>query len=138
MALVLDAGPLVSLLDRDDEDHIKCRELILGTTELRVIPAPVLSEVDYFTYTRGRVQAMIDLLDDIVAGSYRVEDLLLSDYQRVRDLCEQYADSDIGFVDAAVLAVVERLNEPNLATLDHRHFHILRPRHVDSLTLLPG
>jgi uncharacterized protein len=35
------------------------------------------------------------------------------------------------------LAVVERLNEPKLATLDHRHFRMLRPRHVDALTLLP-
>jgi len=46
-------------------------------------------------------------------------------------------DSDVGFVDAAVLAVVERLNEPKLATLDHRRFGILRPRHVDALRLLP-
>jgi hypothetical protein len=32
---------------------------------------------------------------------------------------------------------VERLNEPKLATLDHRHFRALRPRHVDALRLLP-
>ena len=44
---------------------------------------------------------------------------------------------DIGFVDAAVLAVTERLGEPKLATLDHRHFGTLRPRHVDALRLLP-
>jgi hypothetical protein len=40
-------------------------------------------------------------------------------------------------VDAAVLAIVERLDEPRLATLDHRHFGLLRPRHRDSLELLP-
>jgi predicted transcriptional regulator len=34
---------------------------------------------------------------------------------RVRQICDRYADVDIGFVDAAVLAVVERLNEPKLA-----------------------
>ena len=44
---------------------------------------------------------------------------------------------DIGFVDAAVLAIAERLNEPKLATLDHRHFAMLRPRHVEALSLLP-
>jgi uncharacterized protein len=49
-----------------------------------------------------------------------------------------YADADIGFVDAAVLASTERLAEPKLATLDRRHFGLLRPRHVDALTLLPG
>jgi len=55
----------------------------------------------------------------------------------VRQLCDRYADADIGFVDAAVLAIVERLDEPKLATLDRRHFGSLRPRHRDALTLLP-
>ena len=59
------------------------------------------------------------------------------DYRRVRKLCDRYADADIGFVDAAVLALGERLNEPKLATLDRRHFGLLRPRHVDALHLLP-
>ncbi|MBK9612864.1 hypothetical protein [Candidatus Amarobacter glycogenicus] len=61
----------------------------------------------------------------------------LPDYRRVREVCDRYADSDIGFVDAAVIAVVERLNEPKVATLDRRHFGTVRPRHVDALVLLP-
>lgn len=58
-------------------------------------------------------------------------------YPRVRDLCDTYADSDIGFVDAAVFTIVERLGEPKLVTRDHRHFPMLRPRHVEALRLLP-
>lgn len=48
-----------------------------------------------------------------------------------------YIDADIGFVDAAVLAMVERSGEGKLATLDHRDFAIMRPRHVEALELLP-
>jgi predicted nucleic acid-binding protein len=79
----------------------------------------------------------VALLDDIAEGAYVVVDLRPEDYRRVRELCDRYADADIGFVDAAVLALVERLNEPKLATLDRRHFGLLRPRHVDALRLLP-
>jgi hypothetical protein len=43
----------------------------------------------------------------------------------------------IGFFDAAVMAVVERLDEPKLATLDHRHFSVVRPLHRESIALLP-
>ena len=50
----------------------------------------------------------------------------------------QVFEDDIGFVDAAVLAIVERLHEPKLATLDQRHFRTIRPRHVRALKLLPG
>jgi hypothetical protein len=48
-----------------------------------------------------------------------------------------YSDMRVALVDAAVLAVVERLREPKLATLDRRHFNVMRPRHVEALELLP-
>jgi predicted nucleic acid-binding protein len=74
---------------------------------------------------------------DIREGAHQVEDLTAGDYRRIRELCVRYADLDIGFVDAAVMAVVERLDEPKLATLDHRHFSLVRPFHRESIALLP-
>ena len=137
MALVLDTGPLYATLDRNDSQHRRCLDLLQVTSELLVIPAPVLIEVDWLVHTRLHAGVFLALLDDVLAGAYHVEELLAQDYSRIRELTDRYADSDVGFVDAAVLAVVERLNEPKLATLDHRHFGLLRPRHVDSLRLLP-
>ena len=102
-----------------------------------IIPAPVLVEVDYWIHVRLHAGVLASLLDDILAGAYHVEELQPEDYRRIRELCDRYADADVGFVDAAVLAVVERLNEPKLATLDQRHFRVLRPRHADALRLLP-
>jgi hypothetical protein len=137
LALILDTGPLYASLDRNDADHASCRKLIEETEEPLVIPAPVLVEVDYWINRRLHSGIMIALLNDVIAGSYRVEELQAQDYRRIRELCDRYGDSDVGFVDAAVLAVVERLNEPKLATLDHRHFRVLRPRNVDALRLVP-
>ena len=88
-------------------------------------------------YVRLHPGVFVALLDDITSGAYQVEELQPQDYRRIRELCDRYADSDVGFVDAGVLAVTERLNEPKLATLDHRHFYALRPRHTDALRLLP-
>ena len=137
MALILDTGPLYASLDRDDSAHRACRKLIESTSEPLVVPSPVLVEVDYWITQRLHAGVLLALLDDIDAGAYRVEDLRPDDYRRVRELCGRYADSDIGFVDAAVLAIVERLREPKLATLDLRHFSMLQPRHLRALTLLP-
>ena len=102
-----------------------------------LVPLPVLVEVDQLVAARLYPAVFIRLLDDIGQGAYRLVDLEPEDFARVRDLCSQYADSHIGFVDAAVLAIVERLNESKLATLDHHHFGMMRPRHVDALRLLP-
>ena len=110
-----------------------CRRLFEASEEPLVIPAPVLVEVDYWIHARLHQ----GVVDDIIAGAYRVEDLCPTDYLRVYDVIGSYEDADVGFVDAAVLAIVERLNEPKLATLDQRHFRMLRPRHVPALTLLP-
>lgn len=138
MALILDTGPLYAALDRSDADHVACRALIEGASEPLIIPAPVLVEVDYWIQQRLSPGVLVALLDDIAAGAYQVLDLAAADYVRVRDVCDQYADADIGFVDAAVLAIVERLNESRLATLDRRHFGLLRPRHRDSIELVPA
>jgi hypothetical protein len=138
VALILDTGPLYASLDRSDQDHAACRALIEGAVEPLVIPAPVLVEVDYWIGQRLGAGALVALLADIEAGAYRIADLQAADYARVRELCDRYADSDIGFVDAAVLSITERLNERKLATLDRRHFGLLRPRHCDALELLPA
>jgi len=137
VALILDTGPLYASLDRSDADHRACRRLIEAATEPLIVPAPVLVEVDYWIHTRLHPGVLVALLDDITVGAYLVEDLLPQDYRRVRELCDRYADADVGFVDAAVLAIAERLNEPKLATLDRRHFGMLRLRHVDALAMLP-
>lgn len=77
------------------------------------------------------------LLTDVQRGAFDVEDLTGADYERIAELLTTYADLKVGFVDCAVLAIVERLDEPKLATLDRRHFATMRPAHRDTLDLVP-
>jgi len=98
----------------------------------------VLVEFDHFASRQRDRQTVEVLIENIERGAYEVEDLLASDYRRISQLLTRYSDLRVGFVDAAVLAIVERLREPKLATLDHRHFAVMRPRHVDALELLPA
>lgn len=122
------------MLDRRDESHGACSRLLSETDEARVLPAPVLVEVDHFVPS----DVFASLLEDIDSGAFVVSDLTPADYRRVGELLDAYADLRIGFVDAAVLAIVERLREAKLATLDHRHFTVMRPRHLATLQLLPA
>ena len=128
---------IVAAFDRDDRDHEPCARLLSETAERRVVPAPVLGEADHFLTRYLGADAFVALLDEIERGAIDVEGLVPADYARVSELLRRYADLRVGFVDCAVLAVVERAGERKLATLDHRHFGVLRPAHVDALTLLP-
>jgi len=102
-----------------------------------IVPSPVIVEMDWLAGQRLHPDAFLSFLADIEEGRLGIVDLETHDYRRVSELLDRYRDLPLGFVDAAVLAVVERLRETKLATLDHRHFTIVRPRHVPALRLIP-
>ena len=137
MALILDTGALFAAMDRSDADHDRCAALIEATNERIVVPAPVIVEVDWLSRRRLQLEAFLSLLDDIQDKRLTVEELRITDYARSRQLVDRYRDLPLGFVDAAVMSIVERLGEAKLGTLDHRHFAVVRPRHVPTLRLLP-
>ena len=65
-------------------------------------------------------------------------DIETADVDRMAELVEQYADSGLDTTDASVIAVAERLMITEVATLNRRDFAFVRPRHVQSFTLLPA
>jgi uncharacterized protein len=138
LALVLDTGPIVAALDATDQYHEACAQLFRLPGERRVVAAPVLVELDHLLSRQVGPDAFPALLESVNHGELDVISLSEADYIRVRALMRTYADLRVGFVDAAVLAIVERLRETKLATLDHRHFSGMRPRHVEALELLPA
>jgi predicted nucleic acid-binding protein len=135
MALILDTGPIVALLDATDPDHERCTELIKGSSERRVVPVCVLVEVEYLL--RPWPSAFSALLADFENGALELLDLPRRWLQRAGELLERYRDLSLGLVDATVLAATEMLDETKLATLDHRHFHAVKPAHREALKLLP-
>jgi predicted nucleic acid-binding protein len=137
MALVLDTGPILAALDADDPAHSNCASLFDSTDEPLVVVAPTLVEVDYWIRKRLQTEVWSIFVEDIANGAYRLETLAAADLTRVAELQADYADLDLGMVDASVIAVCERLGEKKVATLDRRHFGVVRPRHCDHLRLLP-
>jgi hypothetical protein len=70
-------------------------------------------------------------------GELELVELIPADLSRMAALVTQYADLPLGTTDASVIALAERLGVTEVATLDRRHFTVVRPGHVDTLTLLP-
>jgi predicted nucleic acid-binding protein len=137
VALVCDTSVLLAGLDGGDRDHERCAELIEETRQALVVPALVLAELDYWCHERLTGDVWLGFLEDVVGGAYRVEHPTQGELERALELQRTYADLEVGVVDASVLALVERLGEAKLATLDHRHFGVMRPAHVPALALLP-
>ncbi|MGH9127015.1 MAG: hypothetical protein ACRDZ8_20165 [Acidimicrobiales bacterium] len=64
-------------------------------------------------------------------------DLVDHDWDGAVELVETFADRGLGLVDASVVAVAKRLGITAIATLNHRDFTVVRPRHT-AFDLLPG
>lgn len=138
--IVCDTGPLVAAADRDDAHNRACTDLLTGLHLARrtiLVPAPVVAEVGYLLGRTGGPRIEAAFLRSIVEHTLTVVDLELADYERIADLVETYADFPLGTTDAAVIAVAERLDLSEIATLDRRHFHAVRPRHTEAFALLP-
>ncbi len=134
--LVVDTSVVYGALDSLDPTHAACA-FTLSSGATIVMPAPVLVEVDWLARSRGRRGAVATLLAGVLDGSTLVANLDEIDYARVADLVEHYDDLPLSLVDASVIAVAERLEQDTIATLDRRHFSVVRPLHREAFTLVP-
>jgi predicted nucleic acid-binding protein len=96
-----------------------------------------VAEVGYLVQRKGSPRAEAAFLRSLAAGDFRAVELSADDYARMADLVDAYADLPLGTSDASVVALAERLGVVEVATLDHRHFRVVRPRHADAFSLLP-
>jgi uncharacterized protein len=138
--IIVDTGPLVALVDSDDQHHSECAAWF-GKTDRRllVIPAPIIAEACHLIghHCGSRVEAVF--LDDLSHNRYgQISAVLPEDLARMSQLVSTYADLPLGGTDACVIATAERLRAVEVATIDRRHFTVVRPAHVKAFMLLPA
>ena len=102
-----------------------------------VLPAPIVAEVGYLLGTRAGAEVEANFLLASSEGDFVPVQLTTADYARMAELVKQYADLPLGTSDASAIALAKRLDVDEVTTLDHRHFTVVRPRHVQAFTLLP-
>ncbi|MBI4321741.1 MAG: PIN domain-containing protein [Chloroflexi bacterium] len=139
MAVIVDTGPLYALVDVSDSHHDEIAEFVANTNQVLVVPVVVLPEVSYLIGKHLSTDVEVRLLRSIVAGEggLRLEGLAKTDLARAADLVAQYADARVGFVDAAIVAIAERLNIRDVLTVDRRHFTMFRPSHCGAFNIVP-
>lgn len=135
--IVIDTGPIIAAANRKDSSHQQCVELLETFPGPLLLPQPLLAEIGYMLASHAGVQAEVGFLRDVADGVYDLVSVVQADVSRTAQLVERYSDLPLGTADAMVVAVAERYGAATIATLDRRHFSVVRPSHVSALTLLP-
>jgi len=126
---------LYAYVDADDQHHEACADLLESHRGPLIVPTLVITEVVYLLATRLGAQAELRFLGDLASGAFDIEPVHPTDWLRMADLVERYADLPLSAVDASVVACAERLGVDEVATVDRRHFTVIKANR--QLLLLP-
>jgi uncharacterized protein len=133
--VLVDAGPLVALLDRSDPNHDRCRRALRAIRDPLVTVWPAFTEAMYLLRFSWKAQdALWEMVD---SETVRVLPLNEDDIARMRELMKKYRDLPMDLADAALVRVAERDKLRRVFTLDRRDFEVYRPARLGRFSLIP-
>jgi predicted nucleic acid-binding protein len=135
---LIDTSAVLAAVDRADPAHASVVAALADGRSTVLLPVVTLAEVAFLLEQRHGSAKAASVMDRLVRGPWPVTGLEPADLQRATELMARYADSRIGFVDAAIAALAERLAVVRIYTVDRRDFAILRPRHAPAFEILPA
>ena len=133
--ILIDAGPLVALLHRDDRNHERCLAALKSFREPVGTTWPVISEAMHLL--RFSWEAQDGLWDLIASNALRLFSLDVTDVQRMRQLMQKYRDLPMDLADAALVRIAERESLSRIFTIDRRDFGVYRPAKVGRFQIIP-
>ncbi len=135
--MIVDTSALLAFFDRNEPDHDAVARELLAADEPLVVPPYVLAELDYLVATRHGTAAELDVIAELAGGAWDLPGFDAADLAAAHRVIAQYADQAIGLADASIVVLADRLGTRTVATLDHRHFEVLRPLSGGRFTLVP-
>ena len=134
--ILVDAGPLVALLHRNDRFHRRCKRAFRELDEPMLTVWPAFTEAMYllgFSWTAQEALWQLVELDALA-----LLPLDEGDAPRMRELMEKYNDLPMDLADAALVRAAEREGIGRIFTLDRPDFGVYRPRGVGRFEMVPA
>ena len=133
--ILVDTGPLVALIHKDDNEHRICKDTFLTFSEPLGTVWPVVTEALYLLNFSWEAQN--DFWEIIQAAAVEILPLGTDD-ARMRELMRKYHDLPMDLADAALVRVAERERLRRIFTLDRRDFQIYPPSRIGRFAIFPS
>ena len=135
--LVVDTGVLLAAADAGDPDHAVCASLLADEPGPLLVSPLVVAEAAYLIGRQLGPRAEATFMRSIADGEVSMETLTSTEMTMIADLLDRYADLGLGAADASVVVLAGRHGQLRIATLDHRHFSVVRSLAGESFELVP-
>jgi len=134
-AVLVDAGPLVALVDRADAHHATCVEALQAIRDPLVTVWPAFTEAMCLLGFSWQAQAA--LWEMVESDAVALAALDHHDASRMQTLMRKYRDLPMDLADAALVRVAEREKLRRIFTLDRKHFRVYRPAGLGRFSMVP-
>jgi predicted nucleic acid-binding protein len=114
--ILVDAGPLIALFDRDDKYHEAMKKFIRPRGYKFVTTTAVLTEVTHMLDFNVNVQ--IDFLSWIMNKGVILRETLPEDIARIIELTRTYQDLPMDFADATLVIAAEKTGIRIIISID--------------------
>lgn len=134
--VIVDTSALLAFFDAGEPDHGAVSQ-VLTTAEALVVSPYVVAELGYLVATRHGVDNELAVLDELAGGAWDLATFDPKALRRARGVIASYQDQEIGVADASIVVLAERYRTRIIASLDRRHFDVLRSLDGGYFEVLP-
>jgi predicted nucleic acid-binding protein len=135
--VIVDTSALVAYFDANEPDHDAVSRVIDGSDEVLVVSPYVIAELDDLVAIRVGVDAELEVLKELASGAWELAIFGVPDLDQAASVITKYRDQQIGAADASNVVLADRYQTRTIATLDRRHFTVLRPLKGGRFTIVP-
>ena len=133
--ILVDAGPLVAVVEPKDQHHLECAAALAALREPMGTVWPVLTEAMYLLAKDLRASEAV--WDMIARGAVQLLPLGPDDVPRMRELMRKYSDRPMDLAGAALIRVAEREGIRKIFTVDRQDFAVYRLHGALRLSIIP-
>jgi predicted nucleic acid-binding protein len=133
--ILVDTGPLVAILSREDAHHEECVEALRELTGPLYTCWPVITEAAWLL--RHSTRAVRQLLNSVDGGFLELLPLAGKDAQGIAGTMKKYESMRPQVADAALVYLAGREKIETVFTLDRRDFSVYRASGRRALSIVP-
>lgn len=133
---LVDAGPLVAILDRADRDHKRCVQALAGLVGPLFTTCPAFTEAMHLIGSRAGWRAQQKLWQFTLRKELEIVEIEERTMLRSYELMRKYSDLPMDLADATLVAFAEAHHITQVFTLD-KDFRVYRLHGRKAFQIVP-